>query len=147
MGSTQTGMIGCWRNNSLSIEGVHVLVALRSHGAMTIGAIAHLRGVSLPNASSIVDRLEERGFVERVRDLNDRRVVSVQLATGGEALLTQAEAARHKMFVRVLEALTPAQRTEYEHGLRMFLETHHRLAEEGAFDDLFADETAPGPSQ
>ena len=40
--------------------------------------LADMLDVSDSNASGVVDRLEERGYVERIRVPNDRRVVLVR---------------------------------------------------------------------
>ncbi len=45
---------------------------------MTMGRLAERLDVSLPNVTGIVDRMAERGFVERGRDAEDRRVVTDQ---------------------------------------------------------------------
>jgi DNA-binding MarR family transcriptional regulator len=61
------------------------------------------------NVTAIVDRLEERGLVERQVDAGDRRVRRVVLTPAGEAL-------RRGLFTRVLDdapplrALSPAER-------------------------------------
>ncbi len=49
--------------------------------------LAELLDVSLSNATGLVDRMEERGLVERVRVPDDRRVVLVRLTAAGQAAL------------------------------------------------------------
>jgi DNA-binding MarR family transcriptional regulator len=53
---------------------LHVLRPLRHHGAMPLGRLADLLGRSMSSTTGIVDRMEERRFVERVRVPDDRRV-------------------------------------------------------------------------
>ena len=48
---------------------------LQHHGPQTMTRLADMLDVSLSNATGIVDRLEDRGFVERVRVKDDRRIV------------------------------------------------------------------------
>ena len=38
--------------------------------------LADVAGVSLSNATGLVDRMEERGYIERTRVPEDRRIVS-----------------------------------------------------------------------
>lgn len=45
--------------------------------------------ISKPAATQMVDRLESRGLVERVRDEEDRRVVSIQPTPMGEACFAE----------------------------------------------------------
>ena len=56
------------------------LVALTGH--MTAGELARQTGLSTASITGVLDRLEEGGFVRRVRDPHDRRRVIVELAAG-----------------------------------------------------------------
>ena len=44
--------------------------------------LAEMLDVSLSNATGLIDRMEERGFVERIRVPEDRRVVLVRITRG-----------------------------------------------------------------
>lgn len=146
LGAAQAEMIDCWRDNSVSIETLHVLVTLRANGPMNMSAIARSRGVSLPNATCIVDRMEERGLVERVRSARDRRVVTVRLAPAGERLVAAAERVRRELLVRILDAMSPADRAGFSHAVRAFHVTYRRLAAEGRLNDLTTEgEAAVNP--
>ena len=57
-----------------------------------MGRLADLLGVSLSNASGLIDRLEERGFVERTRVPEDRRIVMVRVTDAGTKLIEQNDA-------------------------------------------------------
>jgi DNA-binding MarR family transcriptional regulator len=52
---------------------------LDQHGTMTAGVLAELAGLSSGAATFMLDRLENAGFVRRVRDPLDRRRVLVEL--------------------------------------------------------------------
>jgi DNA-binding MarR family transcriptional regulator len=67
-------------------------LALISAGPMTISELAHLRQISLQTASETVKNLEERAWVERVRNPKDRRQWLITLSHAG---LQQLEAARN----------------------------------------------------
>ena len=56
------------------------IVALTGH--MTAGELAQQTGLSTASITGVLDRLEEGGFVRRVRDPHDRRRVIVELAAG-----------------------------------------------------------------
>ena len=49
---------------------------------MPMSRLAEMLDVSLSNATGLIDRMEERGFVERIRVPDDRRVVLVQRDRG-----------------------------------------------------------------
>jgi hypothetical protein len=56
------------------------LVALTGH--MTAGDLARQTGLSTASITGVLDRLEEGGFVRRVRDPHDRRRVIVEMGGG-----------------------------------------------------------------
>jgi DNA-binding MarR family transcriptional regulator len=54
------------------------LFLLRGLGSLTAGEIAQHTGLTTASVTNLIDRLERKGFVQRVRDLSDRRRVIVQ---------------------------------------------------------------------
>jgi DNA-binding transcriptional ArsR family regulator len=56
------------------------IVALTGH--VTAGELARQTGLTTASITGVLDRLEEGGFVRRVRDPHDRRRVIVELAYG-----------------------------------------------------------------
>ena len=61
----------------ISMTHFHVLTLLRHHDAMPMGRLAEILDASMSSATGIIDRMEERGLVERTRVPDDRRVVLV----------------------------------------------------------------------
>jgi DNA-binding MarR family transcriptional regulator len=91
---------------SVSLTHLHVLTVLRSEGPLQVGELASALDVSVASATGIVSRMVERGLVERARSGDDRRVVSVSLAPGGQAALDQLEGRGREHFAAVLGRLT-----------------------------------------
>ena len=54
------------------------LFLLSRLGPLPAGEIAHHTGITTPSVTSLLDRLESKGFVRRVRDPHDRRRVMVE---------------------------------------------------------------------
>src|SRR3954452_8167384 len=54
------------------------LLLLRGMGALTAGEIAQHTGLTTASVTNLIDRLERKGFVQRMRDVSDRRRVMVQ---------------------------------------------------------------------
>jgi DNA-binding MarR family transcriptional regulator len=65
-----------------------LLAALRA-GPQRITALAELEGLAQPTVTSLVKRLEERGWVVRERPTHDGRVVLVSLSDEGHGALAQ----------------------------------------------------------
>lgn len=93
------------RRAEISFAQVHVLSMLDRHGEMPMSRVAEMLDVSLSNASGVIDRLEDRGFVERVRVADDRRVVLVRATEAGRAALVRAEVLKDELMQAILARL------------------------------------------
>ncbi len=93
----------------VSMTHLHVMGLLSRHGETSMSRIADLLDVSLSNATGLIDRMAERGLVERVRVDEDRRVVLVRLSERGQAQLDELEILRRDMLQKILGRLDPTQ--------------------------------------
>jgi DNA-binding MarR family transcriptional regulator len=93
----------------VSMTHMHVMWLLQHHGDLPMSRMAELLDVSLSNATGIVDRMEERGLVERVRVPDDRRVVLVRIAAGGKAALEETEAFKQDRLQAIIGHLDGVQ--------------------------------------
>ena len=58
-------MFRAWLRGSLSLVHLHVLTILEVDGPLSMGRLADALDVSVASATGIVDRMEQRGLVER----------------------------------------------------------------------------------
>jgi DNA-binding MarR family transcriptional regulator len=72
--------------------------------------LADRLGLSMGAASTLVDRLVSRGFVERAADANDRRAVHVSLSSEGRRVLSEAQEARRALAQNVFAHIAPEMR-------------------------------------
>ncbi len=93
----------------ISMTQLHVMHLLQGHGEMPMSRLAEMLDVSLSNATGLIDRVEERGVVERVRIAEDRRMVMVRLTPLGRETLDEIEALREQVLRRVLDQLDDAK--------------------------------------
>jgi DNA-binding MarR family transcriptional regulator len=70
-------------DHSLTAIQAKVLVHLDRDGALTMRALATSVGYDPSNLTSVIDRLEEQGLVQRRPDARDRRVKSIVLTGEG----------------------------------------------------------------
>jgi len=89
----------------ISMTHFHVLTLLRHHDAMPMSRLADVLGASMPSTTGIVDRMEERGLVERARVPDDRRIVLVRPTRAGLDLVDEAEFIGSDVFRRALGRL------------------------------------------
>ena len=86
---------------------VQMLMTLRSCGASTISHLAEQLNVSPPSASSMVDRLEDKGFLYRERSTEDRRKVVVRLSEQAAVQADRMEGAVLAAFLDLVEQVGP----------------------------------------
>lgn len=66
--------------------------------------------ISPPNMAVTLDRMVERGWVERVRSTQDRRAQQIHLTAKGAELVQRAEKIASTMEQATLRVLSPAER-------------------------------------
>jgi DNA-binding MarR family transcriptional regulator len=66
--------------------------------------------ISAPNMAVTLDRMVERGWVERVRSTQDRRAQQIHLTAEGAELVQRAEKIASTMETAALKVLSPAER-------------------------------------
>ncbi len=77
-----------WLQLDLTMPQLKVALLLFMNGPDRMSTIASSLGVSLATATGVVDRLVERGVVEREDDPSDRRVVICHLTAEGEKMIS-----------------------------------------------------------
>lgn len=120
-------MFAAWHRGSLSIVHLTVLALLESEGPLSMGRVAEALDVSQASATGIIDRMEERGLVERRRGEGDRRVVAIHLADGGRAISRDLMALRRERLSHVLAELTPREVSGFLLGIRAMRRARERL--------------------
>jgi MarR family transcriptional regulator, organic hydroperoxide resistance regulator len=95
--------------HGVSMAHLHLMSMLDRHGDLPMSRVAELLGVSDSNATGLIDRMEEHGFVERVRHPDDRRVVLVRVSDRGRQILADVEVLQDDLVVRVLGRLDTAR--------------------------------------
>jgi DNA-binding MarR family transcriptional regulator len=83
---------------------VGVLRSLRAH-PRRITELASEERVTQPAITLLVNRLAERGWVERISDPSDRRAVLVSLTPVGEEAFTRLKAEYHALLQEEIAAL------------------------------------------
>lgn len=93
----------------VSMAQLHIMFTLQRSGEMTMSRLADILNVSLSSATGLIDRLEERGYIERNRVPSDRRVVLVRLTEAGVSTLAEVDALSDNLMRSVLERLPASQ--------------------------------------
>lgn len=86
----------------------YVLQAISELGEVTTGRLSERVNLSQGTVTTILDRLEGRGLIERYRSLADRRVVHARLTTQGRSVLKKAPPLLQERFIAAFAALSPS---------------------------------------
>jgi len=98
----------------LSVSQFGALEALHHLGPMNQKALAKKILKSTGNITLVLDNLEKRGLVERVRDEKDRRHYSVRITPKGSALIKSFFPGHVARIVHEMEALTRAEQADLD---------------------------------
>ncbi|MFO7460324.1 MAG: MarR family transcriptional regulator [Desulfatiglandales bacterium] len=85
------------------------LLALSDQGPMPPSQIAKYIMVNSSTITGIIDRLEQKGLVQRSRISQDRRVITVSLTQKGQDLVRIAPSPLQKKIVEGLKRLPPQE--------------------------------------
>ena len=99
----------------------YVLATIGYAGGMPFSNIGEKMMVTVSNLTGIVDRLEEKGLVTRVRDSRDRRVVRVMMTDKGAKLYKSTIPLFEKSISEVFSPLGKPQQKELASLLRKLI--------------------------
>ncbi len=85
------------------------LLLISEEEGIRMRELARKMGGSFSNATVLVDRLVERGLVERMAEPEDRRVVLVRVSEEGRFLIEQLVTSWRAISPSVLETLAPKE--------------------------------------
>ncbi len=101
--------IGCL---GLGHSGFRILEALLHKGPLNVNALCPVAQLTPGSVSVAIDRLEEKGWVERRNDPGDRRARIVHLTAEGERLIGEAFAKHAAALETATSGLTPEEKSE-----------------------------------
>ena len=84
----------------------HVLKVLKKRGELPMSKIGSRVHISKSNMTSLIDKLAEKGLVERIPDKDDRRVINIILTEKGDNLLTNLREYSNNEIKRNLSTLS-----------------------------------------
>jgi DNA-binding MarR family transcriptional regulator len=91
--------------DAMSDAQLAVLATLRMHGVRTITALAEGERVTAPSMTSMINGLEEQGYVRRTTDETDRRRVLVEITDAGTEIVAQTIQRRDDLLAEMLAEL------------------------------------------
>jgi len=89
--------------------------------------LAIVMNVTTPAMTGIVNRLVKSGYVLRIFDENDRRIINIKVTTKGHELVRRIKEGKRKMIIRIFGKLAEKDRQDY---LRVLLRISNILQKE-----------------
>ena len=109
----------------LSMTEIHTIEAVGIKDAKTMGEIAHDLRITVGTLSAAITKLIKKGYVERQRTEEDRRVVLVSLTSKGENVYREHQVFHEEMITSMLGNFS-----EEEYILAIALEKLNNFFEE-----------------
>ncbi|MCW5934949.1 MAG: MarR family transcriptional regulator [Fimbriimonadia bacterium] len=109
--------------SELTYAQMQALRYLRNHRRVMVGDMADGLGISYPSATNMVNRLEKKGWIERIPNPRDRRQVGIKITESGAQLVHQIDQERKHRFAAILTKMEPEERHAFINGLRAFIRT------------------------
>jgi 4'-phosphopantetheinyl transferase len=125
-----------WPGGALSLVHLNVLAVLDIDGPLPMRGLAEMLDVSQASATGIVDRMEQRGLVERHRGGDDRRVVRVALTDEGRSLIAGMATERREHLAMMLGQLTDNELESLLTGARALHCARERFHQDVPTQDL-----------
>jgi DNA-binding MarR family transcriptional regulator len=107
--------------HNISASQLSCLLALGNQGSISQSKLAKEVSLSPSMITGIVDQLEKKNLVERVRDPSDRRVILLKMTESGAKKLQQAPLSFQKKLADSLIHYDPEKKKRIDEGLTHLL--------------------------
>ncbi len=105
-----------------------ILWTLNSHPGIDQITLAQAIALDRTTCSNIVNRLEQRGYIRRETDPNNRRAKLVYLADSGKKVIDNAAVPMDKVQKKLLQPLSPNERKLFLNLLGKLAESNNELS-------------------
>lgn len=106
----------------LTVNDMHVIDAIDVHEPKNMTSVAHALSVTTGTLTISVNGLVKKGYVERVRSEEDRRVVLISLTEKGRKAYAQHELFHKEMIDAVVTDMPENEQAVLEKALRSLID-------------------------
>lgn len=111
-----------WLRTDLTMPQLKVLFTLFLDGPQSCSALADALALSLPTMTGILDRLEERRYLERQPDRSDRRRLMIALTDEGQQLVEGLWAAGREELAAVIDTVAGEELAAIQRALTILVD-------------------------
>ena len=120
------------RASGFSVSEWRVLATLLEGGPKSIGTLAQISLTKQPTLTRLLDRMEAKGYVERIASNGDRRLTFVRITPSGKREVSRLAALARDHEERVLKPYGLERAKELKSILRAMIELHRESAASAA---------------
>lgn len=95
--------------HGLTVPQIMCLFELFEKGVMTLSLLSKSVHLSMSTLVGVIDRMEEKGFVQRTRDLKDRRIIFISITNKGTEFVASSPYLLHNSLNNKLKNLTEVE--------------------------------------
>ncbi|MFB9174589.1 MarR family winged helix-turn-helix transcriptional regulator [Roseibium salinum] len=110
------------RLTGLTIPQIVVLQGIRDLGQVTTKALSDNADLSSATVVTILDKLEEKGLIERYRSVSDRRIVHARLTEKGATVASNLPGLLHDEFEKKFASLDSGERKQLVSAIEQIAE-------------------------
>lgn len=114
-------------SGKITLPQFFILNFLNRQGESRMTDLAHFMDVTTAAMTGIVDRLVKSGYLIRVFDPDDRRIIKIRLSAKGSGLVKKVYQHRRNMIMKIFGRISEEEREDY---LKILLHIHNILTEE-----------------
>jgi DNA-binding MarR family transcriptional regulator len=103
---------------------------------LTVSKLASAMSIHQSTASNLIDKLDSKGYINRNRSKDDRRVVYLTLTELGQSILAKSPLPHRGILPDALMRLSPEILNEINHHLSLLISGMDRKQLIGAFEPL-----------
>jgi len=107
------------QDSGFTFPQLSVISILAKNGEQKVSDISEKMGLSDSTVSGILDRLEQKGIIERKRNKDDRRVVKIYLIKGSQLICREFHRKREEYFAGLLKRLSGQEINDIINGLKI----------------------------
>ena len=91
-------------------------------GRKSMESIATFFNIAPPSATSLIEKLEKKGHVVRIKDKDDRRMVYIELSPETKKQMLKMWKQKEKVLETVVSKLNPTDRNHFERILNILID-------------------------
>lgn len=105
----------------LTVPQIACLYEIYENGLMTISTLSKKVYLSMSTLVGVIDRLEEKEFVHRTRDIKDRRIIYIDISEKGKNFVRAAPYLLHNRLNENLRALEENEQINLANSINLLV--------------------------